>query len=145
LVQIQELPVTIEEQAEVAFHKVSEMYGVPKNPEDIKQQDDDENENYNDNEDADFKAHTSVYEELGLLKYLMPNEDKRGIALNAIYFVKNGYTTNKKEVMLCKFGKNIPDDVGIGFKGNNTNVEIVFVLKGESWFDLGCKMFTKYV
>lgn len=128
-----------DEQAEAAFHKISELFNVPKNPEDIIEEEE------NEDEFEEYVEQTSVYEQLGLLKYLQPNEDLRGLVLTAIYFVKNGYITDIDEVISKKFGNNIPDDVGIGFKGDNTNVEIVFVTKGQSWFDLGCKMFTKCV
>jgi hypothetical protein len=121
-----------EDQAEIAFHMVSDMYKISKFP----QENDDE---------VDYLESTSVYEQLGFLKFLEPNVDLRGLVLCAIYFVKNGYITDIDAVFSKKYGTKIPDCSGFGFKGNNTNVEIIFVKKEESWFDLGCKMFTKYV
>jgi len=140
LIEIEKMSDSFKEQAEITFNKVCEIYKLPKLPQDIV-----DNEEYETQEEDKYEGETSVYEQLGLLKYLMPNEDLRGLVLNAIYFVKNGYVTDIEEVMLKKFGDNIPDEVGFGFRGENTDVEIVFVLQGESWFDLGCKMFTKYV
>ena len=139
LLEIEKMSDSIKEQAEIAFHKVSEVYKVAKLPED------NDCDDYEDQDELEYTEKTSVYEQLGLLKYLEPNEDLRGLVLSAIYFVKNGYTTDIDEVMLKKFGENIPNDVSVGFKGDNTNVEIVFILQGQNWVDLGCKMFTKYI
>lgn len=50
-------------------------------------------------------------------------------------------------VYIKQFGTEEPpvDFLGIGYKGNGVAVTPVFVMKGESWFDLGCKYFTKIV
>jgi len=34
---------------------------------------------------------------------------------------------------------------GIGYRNEGVKVELVFVKKGESWFDLGCKYFTREI
>jgi len=140
LVEIEKMSDSYKEQAEIAFNRVTEMYKLAKMPQDNIYNEDDESQ-----DDKQYEEQTSVYEQLGLLKYLMPDEDLRGLVLNAIYFVKNGYVSDIEAIMFKKFGDNIPDEVGFGFRGENTDVEIVFVLQGESWFDLGCKMYTKYV
>lgn len=42
LVGIEETGLSVEEQAELAFHKISDMYGVPKLPENIQEDDTDD-------------------------------------------------------------------------------------------------------
>ena len=44
LVEIQELPISVEEQAELAFHRVSEAYNIPKTPQDIDFENEDDDE-----------------------------------------------------------------------------------------------------
>ena len=122
-----------DEQAEAAFYKISELFNVPKNPEDI----------IDDDGNVDYVEQTSVYEQLGLLKYLNAEDGIRGIVLTAIYFVKNGYVVDF-EFVINKFNTTSTEKViGIGFKGENTKVEIVFIKQGESWFDMGCKLFNR--
>ena len=135
LVEIQSLNIPVKEQVEIAFHRISDFYGLPKMPEDIEEEEDSEN---------DWFKHTSVYEQLGFLKYLhKDDEDLRGVLLSAIYFVKNGYVADIEEVYKKYYSKNRLPVVGIGFKNINSGVELVFVKEGESWFDLGCKLFIR--
>ncbi|MFY7743080.1 MAG: hypothetical protein ACOVQR_10555 [Flavobacterium sp.] len=138
LVEIQSLNISVNEQVEIAFHRISDLYGLPKMPEDIKDVDSEEE----DFDNEEFVL-TSVYEQFGLLKYLHDNQDLRGVLLSAIYFVKNGYVADIDEVYKKYYSKNTLPIVGIGFKYVNSSVELVFVREGESWFDLGCKMFIK--
>lgn len=138
LVEIQNLNIPIIEQVEIAFHRISDFYGLPKMPEDIEHLDDD------DINDEKLEK-TSVYEQYGLLKFLHDeDEDLRGILLSAIFFVKNGYVADIDAVYKKYYSTNQLPIGGIGFKNSNSNVELVFVKKGESWFDLGCKMFIRY-
>jgi len=136
LVKIENLNISINEQVEIAFHRISDFYGLPKMPEDI------EYENEEDDNNKEFEQ-TSIYEQFGLLKYLHDDEDLRGVLLSAIYFVKNGYVADIDEVYKKYYSKNKLPIVGIGFKNINSSVELVFVKEGESWFDSGCKMFIK--
>jgi len=136
LLEIQNLNISINEQVEIAFHRISDFYGLPKMPEDVQNEDDDTN-------NEEFEQ-TSVYEQFGLLKYLHnDDEDLRGVLLSAIYFTKNGHVADIDEVYKKYYSKNKSPIVGVGFKNINSSVELVFVKKGESWFDLGCKMFIK--
>lgn len=133
LVEIQKMPISIEEQAEVAFHRISDLYKIPKLPDNIP-----------DNEvDEDEEEQTSVYEQLGLLKYLNPNDDIRGLVLSAIYCVKEGFGADASSIISEMFNDD-SDNAGIGHIGENSNVEIIIVKKSQSWFDLGCKMFTRF-
>lgn len=125
LVEIQESGLSVEEQAELAFHRISEMYNVAKLPEDIPDIDDGE-------------ERTSVYQELGILKYLHPGDDIRGLVMTAIYVVKNGLNVDDSDIDHTSIS-------GIGYRGENSKVELVLVQKNESWVDLGCTLFTKKV
>lgn len=138
LVEIQNLNIPINEQVEIAFHRISDFYGLPKIPKNITPLKDD------DTNDKEFEQ-TSVYEQYGLLKFLHDEDkDLRGVLLSAIYFVKNGYVADIDEVYKKYYSINKLPIEGIGFTKTNSNVELVFVEKGESWFDLGCKMFIRY-
>lgn len=120
---------SFDEQAELAFHLVSEYFNVPKF--------------LNMEESEDDEISSSVYEQLAILKYLEPNEDLRGLVLTAIYFLQFGYRTSV-EFIFEKYPSINKDEItGIGFKGENSKVELVLVKKGESWFDLGCTYFTR--
>jgi len=137
LVEIQEMPISVEEQAEVAFHRVSEAYNVAKMPEEL----DFENE-FEDDEEP-----TSVYQHLGLLKYLNNDEDPRGIVLSAILFAKENLEVDYNLIFEKAEKQGIDKKMigGIGFLGENSNVRIVFVKNTESWSQLGCKFFIKIV
>jgi hypothetical protein len=141
LVEIQNLNISVNEQVEIAFHRISDFFGLPKMPEDIQDAYEDEEEDI-DNDNYWFEQ-TSVYEQFGLLKYLHDDQDLRGVLLSAIYFVKNGYVADTDEVYKKYYSKNKLPIFGIGFKNINSSVELVFVKKDESWFDLGCKMFIR--
>lgn len=126
LVEIQELPISVEEQAELAFHRVSEAYNIPKTPQDI------DFENEDDDEEP-----TSVYQHLGLIRYLEPDDDPRGLVLSAIFFAKENLEVDYDLVFAKAQNEGISreDITGIGFLGENYNVKIVFVKNTESWFD----------
>jgi hypothetical protein len=128
-----------DEMAEAAFHKISELFKVPKNPEVIIKEEE------NEDEFEDYIEQTSVYEQLGLLKYLNSADGIRENVLTAIYFVKNRYVVDF-DLVMNKYNLTATEKaIGLGFKGENTKVEIVFVKQGESWFDLGCKLFTRLI
>ncbi|KNB60372.1 DUF1963 domain-containing protein [Chryseobacterium sp. Hurlbut01] len=135
LVEIQEMPISVEEQAEVAFHRISEAYNVPKTPQDI------------DFENEEGIERTSVYQHLGLIRYLEPDDDPRGLVLSAIFFAKENLEVDYDLVFAKAQNEGIRREeiTGIGFLGENYNVKIVFVKNTESWFDLGCSFFTKIV
>ena len=124
MVEIEQTGLSIEEQAQLAFNKISDLYNIPKLPEHI---------------EDDSKFETSVYQELGILKYQDSNKnDPRGLVLFAIYLVKNGLHADDSEIDKSSIS-------GIGYRGENSEVELVLVQKGQSWVELGCKLFTKTV
>ncbi|KAF9659325.1 hypothetical protein HBA12_03500 [Tenacibaculum mesophilum] len=118
-------------QAELVFLRVPKMYNLPVFTED--------------NEDDKFLS--SVYEQLALLNYLEPEGDIRGRVLSSIFHVKEDYLVDMKLVYKKQFNNEKPpaNFSGIGYKGNGIDVLPVFVMEGQSWFDLGCNYFTKEI
>ncbi|WP_152969618.1 hypothetical protein [Pedobacter sp. Hv1] len=131
---IQNADVPIVEQAEMAFQQLADFYNLPKLPEDII---------YDDTNEDNSIEKVSVYEALGLIKYLNAGEDPRGLVLFAVYCAKYGHNIDLQEVFKKKYGNEIPTNIGVGFRGENSNVEIIFIDQNQSWFDLGCKLFLK--
>lgn len=124
--------------AEMIFDQVSELYEVPRYPDDV----DDEKLIHG------LIMETSVYEQVGKLKYLEPEPEKLPeLILNAIYFMITGTETDMSFV-LNKFaaeGGKAKEISGLGFKNDGVDVQLIFVKKGESWYDLGCKYFIKEI
>lgn len=129
---------SIEKQAEKIFHRVSKLYGIPKYPEDV-------------DDEKPINGHIvnlSLYEQIGFLKYLEPEPEKLAInTITAIFFIVNGNEVDLSFVYekYKSKGGNKNEISGFGFRNEDVKVELVFVKKGESWFDLGCKYFTKTV
>lgn len=132
LVEIQEMDIPPHSQAEIAFHRISDNCKVAKLPEDIIY-----------TEEDSVSEITSVYENLGLLKFLEPNDDPRGRVLAAIFYTANNYRIDLIDVFIKKYGNNYPKNIGIGFINENSHVEIIFIGPEQNWFDLGCKLFLK--
>lgn len=124
---------SVEEQAEAAFHEISDMYGLPKMPEDI-----DEDEEVGE----DGYEPSSVFVELGFIKYLNPDEDPRGNVLNAIYAVKNRLNVDTEEIFQKAY-RETNNFAGFGLRGRNSQIEPFVVKKGDNWFDSGCVFFMK--
>lgn len=128
--EIHQLNLPIEEQAELAFHRLSEIYNLPKLPEEAEKL-----------EEATGMETISVYQELGLVKFLEPDEDIRGLVLIAVYNVLNEITVGLERVYK-KAGMN--EEKGICYRGENAKVTITFLEENVSWFDSDCKLYLKY-
>ena len=115
------LPVT--EQAEMAFHQLCEVYKLPKLPENLEHFTE-----YYENKNIDILDVKSVYEELAFIKYLEPEDDPRGLVMFAIYNVKNNESI-VSEVENKFFGNKVPKEYWLGFKGQNTKVELTVSTK----------------
>ena len=126
------------EQANIAFHRLSKEYQLPKYPDDV-----DEREMV---QVADYHLYSSisVYEQLGIIRFSDSEEkDIRSQVLMAIFLVKNKLECIFDEDLDAFLGKN--ELQGFGYKGEDTDVEMIPVKVGESWFDLGCTYFTKNI
>lgn len=121
-------------QAEQIFNKVSELFNVPKYPDDIE----------SGNEDGPLYE-TSVYEQTALLKYLEPEPEKLPEhVLGAIYFIVHG-TEVDPDFIFEKYEAEGGDRTlisGFGYKNEGVKVELVIVTKDQRWITLGCKYFT---
>jgi hypothetical protein len=133
LVEIQNMDISVQDQAEMAFHRVSEMFKLPKSPTDI---------NYGIENEIDKK---SVYEMLGLKKLVSLGDDPRAQVLSSIYYIINNISIDIEGFLEENFGENLSQISGIGFKGENSDVMAIIVGKNESWSDLGCTLFTQSI
>lgn len=133
LIEIRDTGISVEEQAELLFCKVADLYNLPKMPSDVEYSDEDDTTN----EDSDYEL-TSVFEELGLLKLYCPEEDIITLVLLALYCVRNKINNDIDVVFEKKYGKKNKDCIGIGLRGLNSNVEALLITKGKNWVELGC-------
>ena len=127
IVEIQSTNKSINEQAELAFEKLSKLYGIPRMPSDISD---------------DESKQRSFFEELALIKYLAEeNEDPRGMVLSAAFNLLNNCHVELFQIAEKEFGDSIPKKFKIGITGEGFNGKVVFPQKeSKSWFELGCKI-----
>ncbi|MNR24158.1 hypothetical protein D3C85_1412230 [compost metagenome] len=121
----------------MAFNELSNLYDLPKMPEDLIRYE----AYYENNGITDPR---SVYEEAALLKFLEPNDDPRGIVLLAIYHVKHAIGVNLHDVFKKNSGK-LSRNSKLGIKGKSINTLIVFIKDNESWCDLDYKVVLKHL
>ncbi|RKS03447.1 hypothetical protein [Flavobacterium sp. 102] len=124
------------EKASIAFDKLTELYGLPKYPEDIQSR-----ETY---QVGDFHLYNSIsmYEVLGKLKFVNKStEELKSNVLLAAYLIKNSFEPNIDDELDTYLGD---DELsGFGYKGKSVDVEMIPIRNGESWFDKGCVYFIK--
>lgn len=134
LVEIQNMPISVQAQAQIAFDRLAELLGLPKVPDDIHQNEDNEEK----------QGQRSLYEEYALLKYLKPDDDPRGLVLSGVFHLLNGIRVDYKEVVNKEYNGVIPKDCVIGIRGEGINSEVVFPKEeNKSWYELGCKVAVK--
>ena len=113
------------EKAKIAFDKLSDMYKLPKYPDDI--------------EDSN-----SMYEVLGKIKFSSNKiEELKSNVLLAAYLIKNKLEPDISDELENHIGNG--ELLGFGYKGDDVNVVMIPIKKGESWFEKGCTYFTKEV
>lgn len=127
------------DQAKEAFYKISKLYGLPKYPEDISEDD------YKKYEEEGIDNPRTVFEEVGIIRYLEPNDDPRGVVLFALYNIKN---RTYMDINFCAerhFGskKKIPDSYMVYYTGQDADSKIHFLKAGESWAKEGVKYASK--
>jgi len=130
---------TEKEQADIAFDEISDAYDLPKYPDSFTEDD------YKRYEEAGINDPRSVYEEVGIIHYLEPNDDPRGIVLFAIYNIKNGFKIDITEAARRHFKskKKIPSEYMIYFLGDKSATIMHFLNNEKSWFDTGAKYASK--
>ena len=138
LVEIQSRVDTPHEMAEIAFEELCGLYGIPKMPAEVVEDDEDEIDFENPLKGLIDKR--SLFEEHTLIKYLSEeNEDPRGMVLSAAWHLLNDYRVDLWQVAKKEFGDNIPERCQIGVRGEGIYGEVVFPQKEDkSWFELGC-------
>ncbi|MEO1255551.1 MAG: hypothetical protein AAFY41_11825, partial [Bacteroidota bacterium] len=87
LVEIQNMPISVEDQAQIAFDKLADHLQLPKHPDDI--------------EDNDGTR--CLFEEHALQKYMEPDDDPRGLVLNSIFFLAHGIGVDYEEVAIVRY------------------------------------------
>ena len=127
------------DQAKTAFYELSDFYGLKKFPEDITEE---EYENYLEAEGSDPR---SVFEEVGIVRYLDSSEDPRGIVMVAIYNILNRDPLDIDNCAEMHFGKAIPKSYVIYFTGQDADSTLNFLKDGESWHKEGIKYASKIV
>jgi len=129
------------EQADIAFDEISDVYGLHKYPESFTEED------YKRFEEQGIDDPRSVYEEVGIIHYLEPNDDPRGIVLFAIYNIKNGFKMDIKEAAKKHFKgkKKIPAEYMIYYLGDKSSTMMYFLEKGKRWVDTGAKYASKII
>lgn len=119
-----------QEQAQIAFHRLAENYNLPKFPDDV--------------ESNDLYYGVSIYEILGKIKFVDKNlKNLKSNVLFAAYLI-----INKKEPIIDEeFDEFLENNqlTGFGYKGQDVDVEMIPIIKGESWFEKDCIYFTKLI
>ena len=129
------------DQARDAFYQLSDMYNLHKYPDDITE--------------AAFKKYKkegidnprTVFEEVGILRYLEPDDDPRGVVLCALYNIKNRTYVDINYCAERHFGKrkNIPPDYMIYYTGQDADSKMNFLNDGEQWTKEGVKYASKII
>ena len=127
------------EQAKEAFYQISELYNLHKYPDDITEDD------YKKYEEEGLDNPRTVFEEIGIIRYLEPEDDPRGVVLFALYNIKNRRYMNIEFCAERHFGnkKNIPNNYIVYYTGQDADSRLNFLLDGESWVKEGVKYASK--
>jgi hypothetical protein len=127
------------EQAVEGFYQISELYNLHKYPEDITEDD------YKKYEDEGIGSPRTVFEEVGIIRYLEPKDDPRGVVLLALYNIKNRTYMDLDFCAKKHFGskKKIPDNYVVYYTGQDADSKLCFLNDGESWAKDGVKYASK--
>lgn len=128
---------TEEERAEIAFHRLAERYNLPKYPDDVASRETIMKGDWH------LYDPLSLYETLGQAKFGNKESDLKGMVLFAVYLMVNGLVANINEEVDNYIGSGTLS--GYGYKGENSQVEMIPIKKGESWAEKGCTYFVKEV
>jgi hypothetical protein len=124
----------IDARALEAFHRISELYELPKYPGDYTAKD---------FQLADQRRFgpACVFEEATMLKYLEPDQDPWGLVMLALYNIRNGKHTDFEECAKKHFGSTepLPNDYLAGFIGDGFAGRLRFVTPNKAWFVAGAR------
>lgn len=135
ITQISATEKSFEEQALEAFHRLSTLYDLPKYPGELS----DAQKEYFSRLGIDDPR--SVFEEATIITFLSPDEDPRGIVMQALYNIKHGTFIDMNECALVQFGsaEKIPDRYVASFTGDGFAGTLHFPGAGESWAENGAR------
>jgi hypothetical protein len=121
------------EQAKEAFHQISGLYKLHKFP--------------HKTETEFFDFHNwSVFEEVGIVRFLSPDSDPRAIVLQALHNVKNKTFSSINFCAMKHYGKgNIPSHYTVYFTGEDADSKLCFLEDGENPAKAGLKYAFKVV
>jgi len=124
-----------EEQAREAFYQIANLYELHKFPDDITEDD------YKTYEEEGIDDPRTVFEEIGIIRYLEPDDDPRGVVLFALYNIKNRTYMNIDFCAERHFGneKQIPSSYMIYYTGTDVDSKLNFLEDGETWTKPGVK------
>lgn len=124
------------ERAKIAFHKLAEMYDLPKYPDDLEERETIQIADFH------FYEPISMYEVLGKIKFAdMDLLHIKSHVLMAAYLIKNKY----EPLIDSELDEYLGNDMlsGFGYKGKDVDVTLIPVKVGESWQEKGCTYFIK--
>ena len=129
------------EQAIQAFYQISNLYHLHKFPDDLTEDD------YKKYEEEGIDDPRTVFEEVGIIRFLEPEDDPRGIVLFALHNIKN---RTYMDINLCAerhFGdiNNIPSSYIVYYTGQDADAKLNFLKDGETWTKEGVKYASKII
>ncbi len=130
-----------EDQARDAFYQIADLFQFYKFPDDFTDDD------YKRFEEESIHKPRSVFEEVGIIRYLEPNDDPRGIVLLALYNAKH---STFMDINICAeryFGgkSKIPLTYIVYYTGKDSDSRLNFLKEGELWTKPGVKYASKIV
>ena len=130
-----------DEQANLLFDSLSEHYDLVKYPDDIT------DEVFERFEQLGMDDPRSLFEEIGIIRFLKPKADPNGLVIQAAYHLLN-YTYIDIDYCAKKhFGniKKIPNSYMIYYSGEKADSILNFAAENESWAKPGIKYGSKVV
>ena len=134
LVDIDNKGLSDEESAREAFYQVSEMYGLPKFPDEVDHE-----------EEWEYDEPRSVFEEIALARYLFPDDLPRGIVMLALQNIYRKFCIPFDDVAAEYYGSHddIPDSYFLYFFGKDVDATVKLDIEDQSWIDAGAGLMKK--
>lgn len=130
-----------DDQAKDAFYMLSDIYQLHRFPNDITEDD------FRKYKEEGIDNPRTVFEEVGILRYLEPDDDPRGVILCALYNIKNRTYVDINFCAERHFGnrENIPLSYMIYYTGQDVDSKLCFLGDGELWAKEDVKYASKIV
>jgi hypothetical protein len=138
LQEIDDLEKSPLQSAKIGLYKISELYNLPKMPEDIT------DEMANEHEQLGIEEPHSVFEEMAIINFMASKEDDiRGLVLSALHnvYFKTYIDINDAAILHYGSEEKIPLSYQVYFLGSDINAIISFETEvGKSWVEAGACM-----